>query len=710
MAEFPTVNFGLAGGPELPMRARPFPGFDPVGAMASAAKVASDVSAAQEQVSSRQRNEQDRRILTEGMRAGTIDLFTPTGVDNALKTLRGQLSLDTYTRLADRATQLREVDARLQKTVRDMNELERKQYTAGIESAMPFMDALMRQYRADVEQSGEASALANFDERKSQLVANMRDKKMGPNTPMFNEEVLASLSSATPDVLPGIISASKYQADVARNASLLAAAGRMPTGTENFVSTEGEVVVNVPGQGIFNAETREPWTGDPATLRPLPSARGGSAGTGVAGAGVTTVRGTDGNQYKVNSRTGVTEILNRATGQYEPLPGGIPPDVRVAPIGSAAEAQMAQRADRVVLTPEESARLSRISRLVRLNVPPFGQGEAGTNARNSFYKGLLADIDALGQGDTEAAIKMAMATASRKTRENIIQRDTVLRSEEDEAKILLGKIEQELKTIGGPASPFLREKWNTVETRIFGNPTFSKLNLYMTQFVDTMGRLSSNATGAAGTPVAYLNFAKTVLDKDFNLEQIKAFTPAFNDLLNARREGVKNAFTYLNELGVAVPGAAAPAGTPTAPAAPAGGVTPAPGAAARPAPVGAAPGTPAQPAAAAPTGTVPNAERIRIITAEHNAALERLRAATDEAARTRALGDARATRSELARLGVQLPEPGAPVQSAPPAQPSAEEVSRIRRALRDQNMPYEPDLYDYRIGADGKVLRRRKVQ
>lgn len=710
MVQFPSVNFSLAGGPELPMRARPFPGIDAPGAMVSAARAASEISAAQEQVGARQRSEQDRRILTEGMRSGQLDLFTPTGINEALKTLRGQVSLETYSKLADRATQLREVDARLQKTLREMNDLERKQYTSGIESAMPFMDALMKQYRADAEQGGEASALANFDQRKSQLVTQMRDKKVGPNTPMFSEEVLTALQSATPDVLPGIISASQYQASMARNASLMAAAQRMPTGTENFVTQDGEVVINVPGQGIFSAETREPWSGDPATLRPLPSTRG-AAGAGVAGAGVTTVRGTDGNQYRVNTRTGTTEILNRESGQYDPLPGGIPPSVRVAPIGSAAEAQMAQRADRVVLTPEESARLSRISRMVRLNVPPFGQGEAGTNARNAFYKGLLADIDAQGQGDTEAAIRMAMATASRKTRENIIQRDTVLRSEEDEAKTLLTKIEQELKIIGGPASPFIREKWNMVETRLLGNPTFAKLNLYMTQFVDTMGRLSSNATGAAGTPVAYLNFAKTVLDKDFNLEQIKAFRPAFDDLLNARREGVKNAFTYLNDLGTAVPGAgtAAPGGA----AAPGGGVTPTAPAAARPAPAGAVP-APTRPAGPLGAGTVPEAERVRIITAEHNAALERLRTATDEAARARALADARATRSELARLGVQVAEPGMPVPAAaaaaPVTAPSAEEVRNIRRALQQQNVPYEPDKYDYRIGPDGKVQRRRKGQ
>jgi len=318
-------------------------------------------------------------------------------MERALTALRGKVSPELYMQLGERANALKREEVNLKDTLLRMNDIERRQYTAGLESAMPYLDALMKTYNQDKETLGEVSARESFVRNRDKFLSQMSGKMIGPTTPMFNEEVLSSLTEATPEILPGIISASQYQASMARNASLLAAAQRVPTGTENFVTEDGEVVVNVPGQGIFSAETREPWSGDPATLRPLPSTRG-AAGAGVAGAGVTTVRGTDGNQYRVNTRTGTTEILNRESGQYDPLPGGIPPSVRVAPIGSAAEAQMAQRADRVVLTPEESARLSRISRIVRLNVPPFGQGEAGTNARNAFYKGLLADIDAQGTG------------------------------------------------------------------------------------------------------------------------------------------------------------------------------------------------------------------------------------------------------------------------------------------------------------------------
>jgi hypothetical protein len=709
------LQFSLLGGPELILKTQPFKPINFMESKRAAYSMAGEMAENEEKLRRQREAQQDREILRQGIRDGSIDLFTPDGIQKSLETLRDKLSPDAYLRLGEQANKVRETDVAFKERVQRMDEIALKRYTSGVESAMPYLDALMKQYQQDVETGGEQSAQERFLQNRDKYVTQMRGRMVGPDTPMFNEQVMNTLSQITPELLPGMISASQYQAGVARNASLMAAARRTPTGAENFVTTEGDVVTSIPGVGLFNTSTEEPWTGDPATLRALPSTRG-AAGAGVAGAGVTTLRGSDENQYRVNRRTGTTEILNRQTGAYDPLPGGIPPGVRVAEIGSAAESQMAARADRIVLTPEESARLSRISRMVRLNVPPFGQGEAGTNARNAFYKGLLADIDALGQGDTEAAIRMAMASASRKTRENIIQRDAVLRSEEDEAKALLSKIEEELKKIGGPASPYLREKWNTVETRLLGSPTFSQLNLYMTQFVDTVGRLSSNATGAAGTPVAYLNFAKTVLDKDFNLEQVKAFRPAFDNLLAARREGVKNAFTYLNDLGAAVPGAAAPGGA----AAPAGGAPAAPGGAAAPAggatpmpAVTARPTAPSTPAATTP-GTQPTQNRVDVLQDEYNRAIQRLSTVVDTpedpTARARAMDDARALRRELGRLGVQLPEPGLPAEPATPvpAAPSAADVRSIRRALQSQNMPYEPDKYDYRIGPDGKVLRKRK--
>ena len=827
------LQFSLLGSPDALARSAQPPLVDVAGAIEAGYTMAGNISAAQEKLRQQREADQDRRILQEGLKTGKLDLFTPKGIEQALVQLRGQVSPGFYMKLGEQAQAAKKADLAFQKSLADMDATALTQYNAGIESAMPFLEGLLRQYQADDEVRGPESALANFEDNRKRLLADMQGKLVGPNTPMFNPQVMSALQTITPEMLPGMLAASKYQStqiknavDAARvrqleqskvtnlvapdgtvvanvpgvglvdtrtgggwtgDASVLkplvptgrpAAEPRLPAGTVNLVDEEGVVVANIPGKGVVVVETGEAYTGDVTKLRPVPgAARAGAAGrtvqytssegtffsnettgeitrlnadgtrspapalpadarrTGAATSaaaqtGTATLIGSDGNQYLLNRRTGATSRLNRDTGQYEDLPGGLPAGVTLFTPGSNAAAQAAARAQRVIISPEEAARISRITRTVKLNVPPFGQGEAGSNARNQFYKSLLADIDALGMGDTDAAIRMAMASASRKTRETIIQRDTTLRSEEDEAKVLLGKIEDELKAIGGPASPYLREKWNTVETRLFGNPTFTKLNLYMTQFVDTVGRLSSNATGAAGTPVAYLNFAKTVLDKDFNLDQIKAFRPAFDDLLNARRTGVKNAFEYLNELGAPLPaGGAAPAGRPGA-AAPTttadqdrarlqelnaaqaardasiaemesrlSGMGAAPAGAA---PAGAAPARPAAPT----TGRVSTAAKADILRQEYNSALERATRATEADQRGRALADARAARAELARLGVDVPEPGVPAQAV---QPPADQADAIRAALRKANRAYEPDKFEYRVLPDGKVQERRKA-
>lgn len=660
----------------VPMRAQ----FTPVnvtGAIEEAYSLAGTMADTQTKMRAQQSAQNDRAAVQSYIRSGG-DLFTPPGIERALTQLRGRVSPEYFTRLGEQAQKLKTADIDLQKKISGLREDELSAYSAGIESAMPFLDALQRQYEADVEAGGAESALAKFNDNRAKLVTTMQGRMAGPNTPMFNEQVVQSLQAVTPEVLPGIISASNYQTKQIKNALEAARAKAASTGkTENLIAPDGKVVANVPGVGLVDTTTGNQYTGNPAELKPIATGRG-TTSAGSADTGTVTLRGSDGNQYRLNRRTGGTFVLNRETGQYTPLPGGLPAGVVTYAPGSAAEAQAAARTQRVTLTEGEAARISRITRMVKLNVPPFGQGEAGANTRNTFYKALLSDIDAQGMGDTEAAIKMAMATASRKTRENIIQRDTVLRSEEDEAKVLLGKIEDELKKIGGPASPYVREKWNFVESRLLGNPTFTNLNLYMTQFVDTMGRLSSNATGAAGTPVAYLNFAKTVLDKDFNLDQIKEFRPAFDNLLEARRTGIKNSFDYLNDLGASVPaGAAKPGGT--------------------------APGTTVAPA----TQAGRDQDRASILRQEYDAALQRMNTATDPTARSRAMADVRSTREELRRLGVDVPPPGEPAAAAAPA---ADQTGAIRDALRRANRMYEPDKFDYRIGPDGTVQQRRKAQ
>lgn len=655
------VDFSiLQSAAAVPMRAQ-FTPVDVTGAIEGAYSLAGTMVDTREKVRKAQDAQTDRNTIQSYLKSGG-DLFTPPGIERAMSDLRGRVSPEYFTRLGEQAQKLKTADFDLQKKIAGLKEDELAAYGAGIESAMPFMDALLKQYEADAQAGGQESARAKFEDNRAKLITSMQGRMAGPNTPMFNAQVLQGLQAVTPEVLPGMISASKYQTAQIKNAMDAARAKAAATGkTENLIAPDGKVVANVPGVGLVDTATGNQYTGNPAELKPIATARGAAPTTGQDWEQYVTP---DGKRYKFSKSMNRTVAV--AEDGTETSIVALPPNA--VKLGTQAAARAAERAQRVELSPQESERLSRITRMVKLNVPPFGQGEAGSSARNAFYKGLLRDLDALGMGDTEAAVRMAMAQASRRTRENTIQRDTTLRSEEGEAVELLGKIEAELKTIGGPASPFIREKWNVAETRLLGNPTFTNLNLYMTQFVDTMGRLSSNATGTAGTPVAYLNFAKTVLDKDFNLEQIQKFRTAFNQLIDARRKGVQQAYEYLNTLGTSV--------------------------------TAVSPGTQAE----------RDQERTAILRREYDTAVQRMGTATDPEARRRAMDDVRATREELRRLGVTVPLPGESTAPPAPAPAPAANTDAIQAALRKAGRTYDPNTFEYRIGPDGSVQQRRKAQ
>jgi hypothetical protein len=196
------------------------------------------------------------------------------------------------------------------------------------------------------------------------------------------------------------------------------------------------------------------------------------------------------------------------------------------------------------------------------------------------------------------------------------------------------------------------------------------MNALYTAFIDEAARVTSGATGAAGTPVAYKQLAERMLDPNTNLSQLLAFKQPFKDMIEARQRGVEGAKQQL--ITSISPPPRRSEGTTVSPATQAGR----------------------------------DQDRTTILRQEYDAALQRMNTATDPTARSRAMADVRSTREELRRLGVDVPPPGEPAAAAP----APEQTGAIQSALRKANRPYEPDKFDYRIGPDGMVQQRRKVQ
>lgn len=656
----------------VPMRAT-FTPTDITESIEGAYSLAGKMVDTQTKLRAQQSAQNDRAAVQEYIRSGG-DLFTPPGIERALTQLRGRVSPEYFTQLGAQAQKLKTADIDLQTKLSRLRVDELAVYNAGIESAMPFLDALQKQYEADAEAGGAESALAKFNNNRSKLVTSMQGRMAGPNTPMFNQEVLQTLQGITPDALPGLISVSKYHTAQIKNALDAARAKATATAkTENLIAPDGKVVANVPGIGLVDTSTGNAYTGNPAELKPIVTARGAAPTTGRDWEQYTDPKG---NIYETSRSMRQTVQVN-ADGTRTPVPS-LPADA--FKVGSVAAARARSGLDEVPdLTPEENAKLAEFSRVYgrQIPVPSFGTGAAARRDRVLFLRNFVQDMASRSETPTSAGVQASMARAGQEALKRITTQDVVLSAGERELLGILDKMEAELKKIGGPDSPLVRRYWNRAATEIAGEPTFSGMNALYTAFIDEAARVTSGATGAAGTPVAYKQLAERMLDPNVNLSQLLAFKQPFKDMIEARQRGVEGAKQQLI--------------TSISPPPKRGEGTTVP------------PGTQAG----------RDQERTAILRQEHDAALQRMNTATDPTARSRAMADVRAIRAELGRMNVTMPplnEP-APAPAATPAPaPAVDQTTAIREALRRANRPYQPDVFEYRIGPDGAVQQRRKAQ
>lgn len=663
------VDFSiLQSAAAVPMRAQ-FTPVDVTGAIEGAYSLAGTMVDTREKVRKAQDAQTDRTAVQNYLRSGG-DLFTPPGIERAMSELRGRVSPEYFTRLGEQAQKLKTADFDLQKKIAGLKEDELAAYGAGIESAMPFMDALLKQYEADAQAGGQESARAKFEDNRAKLITSMQGRMAGPNTPMFNAQVLQGLQAVTPEILPGMISASKYQTAQIKNAMDAARAKAAATGkTENLIAPDGRVVANVPGVGLVDTATGNQYTGNPAELKPIATSRGAAPTTGRDWEQYTDPAG---NVYETSRSLRQTVQVNK-DGTRTEVPS-LPADA--FRVGSVAAARMLAKPGEVPdLTPEENAKLAEFSRVYgrQIPVPSFGTGAAARQDRVLFLRNFITDMASRGETPTSAGVQASMARAGQEALKRLTTQDVILSAGERELLGILDKMEAELKKIGGPDSPLVRRYWNRAATEIAGEPTFAGMNALYTAFIDEAARVTSGATGAGGTPVAYKQLAERMLDPNVNLSQLMAFKQPFKDMIEARQRGVEGAKNQLIA-----------------------SISP----------------PPKRGEAAVPPGTQAgrDQERTAVIQREYDSALQRMNATTEPEARRRAMDDVRALREELRRLGVTVPPPGEAAAAPAPAPAAAGGADAIQAALRRANRPYEPDKFDYRIGPDGSVQQRRKAQ
>ena len=133
--------------------------------------------------------------------------------------------------------------------------------------------------------------------------------------------------------------------------------------------------------------------------------------------------------------------------------------------------------------------------------------------------------------------KIKAATESTK---RLLTQSSQIRAGEENVKKVLDIVEEEVKKLGGPNSPKIRQFWNKAMTEWAGDPEFVGINQAYLDLTENMARIYSGVTGAEGTPVSFLELAKNSLPSNPNLGQVLRLKEIVPKLFDARLKATED--------------------------------------------------------------------------------------------------------------------------------------------------------------------------
>jgi len=321
-----------------------------------------------------------------------------------------------------------------------------------------------------------------------------------------------------------------------------------------------------------------------------------------------------GNKYEVTRMpNGRTTVVRNGTDRIglEDLPSD------VKKLGSKAASDAAGAA---LLKPETLQFMADYTSVTGRAFPVPSVGAANNQAR-AMYLNAAADLaKSRGYDGTEAGGLALQRDATKEALKRMTTQTAVIEAGEKDMENVMTVLKDELKKLGGPDSPKVRALWNKGATEWAGDPDFTGVNAAWANFQETAARVFSGQTGAGGTPVNYLRLVQDSVGKNPNLEQIYKLDDTMGKLFAARKkatQGVQKALVESAKM-------------------------------------------PAKPGSAAAVSAGEQAERDKssqeVIRSEYDKAVAAVKAAKTPEERSRALSDARSTRAELKRMGVDVPD------------------------------------------------------
>jgi hypothetical protein len=178
--------------------------------------------------------------------------------------------------------------------------------------------------------------------------------------------------------------------------------------------------------------------------------------------------------------------------------------------------------------------------LMTNRMPQLGTGAKASEARMRILAIAAREADNLGMSPEDTTKLQLKIKAAQESTKRLMTQQAQIRAGEENVKKVLDIVESEVKKLGGPNSPKVRQIWNKAMTEWSGDPEFIGINQAYLDLTENMARIYSGVTGAAGTPVSFLDLAKKSLPENPNLAQIMKLKEIVPKLFEARLKATED--------------------------------------------------------------------------------------------------------------------------------------------------------------------------
>lgn len=443
---------------------------------------------------------QDRDVLKQVLSEQGVDLATPEGSKALLAQAKGKVSPGMYAKLADHSQKIEQNHLKNEELLASKTAEELKTYYEQMAPLVGPMDALDKQYDKTRAEKGQVAAEAELKDGMAKLMGSAGGMKLPSGAPLFPPQLMQNLQGSPPDLLHATIANAKYTTDmVARR--------------------------------YKEAQSKE--------LEARAAKEQAQAEAEKSGKNWDLYNSADGkDQYRYSRVSGRTQAMRG--GDWQDI-SAMPPDV-VKP-GTAQAAKASAAKDTPALTPDENQFLAELQATTGKQVPgiPAGNGAAATKARTEYLKAFVKMAKDRGYTGDEAGEIALERDAAKEALKRLTTNNAVVVAGEKDLKNVGKLLEEEIKKLGGPQSPFIRKYWNKTATDWEGTPEFTGINAAMANYQETAARVLSGQSGAGGTPVTFLELAKKATGENPNLEQIVKLNDTMNKLFAAREQSFAGA-------------------------------------------------------------------------------------------------------------------------------------------------------------------------